>query len=53
MSRNGIKKPVGFATHVIAGGIAGACEAVSRRLVNCLSNPNFLARSWRVSPSTP
>lgn len=29
MSRNGKKMPVGFATHIIAGGIAGACEAVS------------------------
>jgi solute carrier family 25 citrate transporter 1 len=29
MSRNGDKKPVGFATHIIAGGIAGGCEAVS------------------------
>ena len=29
MSRNGNKKPVGFATHIIAGGIAGGCEAVS------------------------
>jgi solute carrier family 25 citrate transporter 1 len=29
MSRNSIKKPVGFATHIIAGGIAGGCEAVS------------------------
>lgn len=28
MSRNGNKKPVGFATHIIAGGIAGGCEAV-------------------------
>ena len=28
MSRSGDKKPVGFATHVTAGGIAGACEAV-------------------------
>lgn len=29
MSRNGNKKPVGFATHIIAGGIAGGCEAVN------------------------
>lgn len=29
MSRNSNKNPVRFATHVIAGGIAGACEAVS------------------------
>lgn len=29
MSRSGNKKPVGFSTHIIAGGIAGACEAVS------------------------
>jgi len=28
MSRNADKKPVGFATHLTAGGIAGACEAV-------------------------
>lgn len=29
MYRNGKKKPVGFATHITAGGIAGGCEAVS------------------------
>jgi hypothetical protein len=28
MSRSGNKKPVGFATHIAAGGIAGGCEAV-------------------------
>lgn len=32
MSRNTNKKPVGFATHIIAGGMAGGCEAVSRIL---------------------
>jgi solute carrier family 25 citrate transporter 1 len=37
MSRSGNKKPVGFATHVTAGGIAGACEAVS-------ATPVFQAR---------
>lgn len=29
MSRNGDKKKVPFSTHIIAGGVAGACEAVS------------------------
>ncbi|KAH6918056.1 mitochondrial carrier domain-containing protein [Coprinopsis sp. MPI-PUGE-AT-0042] len=29
MSRNANKKPVGFATHITAGGIAGACEALA------------------------
>jgi len=29
MSPKNNKKPVGFATHIIAGGIAGGCEAVS------------------------
>jgi hypothetical protein len=29
MSRGGDKKPVGFATHITAGGIAGGMEAVS------------------------
>jgi hypothetical protein len=29
MSRRGDKKPVGFATHITAGGIAGGMEAVS------------------------
>ncbi|KAF8702674.1 hypothetical protein AX14_014345 [Amanita brunnescens Koide BX004] len=28
MSRSDNKKPVGFATHVVAGGTAGACEAL-------------------------
>ena len=32
MSGSGDKKPVGFATHITAGGIAGACEAVSKNL---------------------
>ena len=32
MSRPGDKKPVGFAMHITAGGIAGACEAVSYNL---------------------
>lgn len=40
MSRNGSKKPVGFSTHVIAGGFAGACEAVSGQpCLLKLSNP--------------
>jgi solute carrier family 25 citrate transporter 1 len=32
MSRNSNRKPVGFATHITAGGIAGACEAVCHSL---------------------
>jgi len=33
MSRNNSgKKPKGFALHITAGGVAGACEAVSSRL---------------------
>ena len=28
MSRSGDKKPVGFGTHIVAGGLAGAAEAV-------------------------
>ncbi|KAG6830428.1 hypothetical protein H0H92_000731 [Tricholoma furcatifolium] len=31
MSRSSNKKPVGFATHITAGGIAGACEAIKAR----------------------
>ena len=38
MSRNGDKKkPVGFATHITAGGIAGAMEAVSTQLPLAIS----------------
>jgi len=48
MSRNGNKNPVGFATHVIAGGIAGACEAVSH-LFCLVSVSNRLAASMSTS----
>lgn len=49
MSRNGNKKPVGFATHIIAGGIAGGCEAVNTgaRQVAC----GVLTASFTVSMS--
>lgn len=49
MSRNGNKKPVGFATHIIAGGIAGGCEAVNigAREVVC----SVLTASFTVSMS--
>jgi len=33
MSRGNNKNPVGFATHITAGGMAGACEAVDNSFV--------------------
>lgn len=49
------KKPVGFATHVIAGGLAGMSEAVRRpypvmRIANCVKFT--LNDSWYANPST-
>ena len=57
MSRNGDKKPVGFATQLIAGGSAGAMEAVSnlfkciiyRIVVDCMLNPPWSPFSYAVS----
>ena len=52
MSRNRNKKPVGFATHIIAGGFAGGCEAVSYSKVIAFERAVKLFRSY-VSPLIP
>jgi hypothetical protein len=46
-SLTGDKKPIGFAMHTIAGGIAGACEAV-----NHLSSGLWFSTLMDVSPKS-
>ncbi|KAF9479355.1 hypothetical protein BDN70DRAFT_878838 [Pholiota conissans] len=47
MSRNGNKKPVGFATHIIAGGIAGGCEALACQPLDTIKVRMQLSKSGR------
>ncbi|KAJ2918052.1 hypothetical protein MD484_g2350, partial [Candolleomyces efflorescens] len=47
MSRSGSKKPVGFGTHIIAGGIAGACEALTCQPLDTIKVRMQLSRSGR------
>ncbi|KAK0222452.1 mitochondrial carrier domain-containing protein [Armillaria nabsnona] len=51
MSRSGNKKPVGFATHITAGGIAGACEALTCQPLDTIKVRMQLSRSGR-APGT-
>ncbi|KAF9529811.1 mitochondrial carrier domain-containing protein [Crepidotus variabilis] len=51
MSRNGNKKPVGFATHIIAGGFAGGCEALTCQPLDTIKVRMQLSRSGR-TPGT-
>lgn len=51
MSRNGNKKPVGFATHIIAGGIAGGCEALTCQPLDTIKVRMQLSKSGR-APGT-
>ncbi|KAF9448266.1 mitochondrial carrier [Macrolepiota fuliginosa MF-IS2] len=51
MSRNSSKKPVGFATHITAGGIAGACEALTCQPLDTIKVRMQLSRSGR-TPGT-
>ncbi|KAJ3576490.1 hypothetical protein NP233_g396 [Leucocoprinus birnbaumii] len=51
MSRNSNKKPVGFATHITAGGIAGACEALTCQPLDTIKVRMQLSRSGR-TPGT-
>ncbi|KAF8828736.1 succinate/fumarate mitochondrial transporter [Lentinula edodes] len=54
MSRNnGSKKPVGFATHVTAGGIAGACEALTCQPLDTIKVRMQLSRSGRLPGTKP
>ncbi|PSR71714.1 hypothetical protein EW026_g6058 [Hermanssonia centrifuga] len=47
MSRNGDKKPVGFATQLTAGGIAGAMEALTCQPLDTIKVRMQLSRSGR------
>ncbi|KAF8920519.1 mitochondrial carrier domain-containing protein [Mucidula mucida] len=53
MSRSGHKKPVGFATHVTAGGIAGACEALTCQPLDTIKVRMQLSRSGSVPGTKP
>ncbi|KAK0483750.1 mitochondrial carrier domain-containing protein [Armillaria novae-zelandiae] len=53
MSRNGNKKPVGFATHITAGGIAGACEALTCQPLDTIKVRMQLSKSGRTPGTKP
>ncbi|THU89781.1 mitochondrial carrier [Dendrothele bispora CBS 962.96] len=53
MSRNGNKKPVGFAVHITAGGIAGACEALVCQPLDTIKVRMQLSRSGRAPGTKP
>ncbi|TFK42819.1 mitochondrial carrier domain-containing protein [Crucibulum laeve] len=53
MSRNANKKPVGFATHIAAGGIAGACEALVCQPLDTIKVRMQLSKSGRVPGTKP
>lgn len=53
MSRGGNKKPVGFATHITAGGIAGACEALVCQPLDTIKVRMQLSRSGRTPGTKP
>ncbi|KAJ8076624.1 Mitochondrial succinate-fumarate transporter [Marasmius tenuissimus] len=47
------KKPVGFAIHITAGGIAGACEALACQPLDTIKVRMQLSRSGRVPGTKP
>ncbi|SJK98230.1 probable succinate-fumarate transporter (mitochondrial) [Armillaria ostoyae] len=53
MSRSGNKKPVGFATHITAGGIAGACEALTCQPLDTIKVRMQLSKSGRAPGTKP
>ncbi|KAK0228662.1 mitochondrial carrier domain-containing protein [Armillaria fumosa] len=53
MSRSGNKKPVGFATHITAGGIAGACEALTCQPLDTIKVRMQLSKSGRTPGTKP
>jgi len=53
MSRNSNKKPVGFATHIIAGGIGGGCEALVCQPLDTIKVRMQLSRSGRAPGTKP
>ncbi|KAK0210876.1 mitochondrial carrier domain-containing protein [Desarmillaria ectypa] len=53
MSRNSNKKPVGFATHITAGGMAGACEALTCQPLDTIKVRMQLSKSGRAPGTKP
>lgn len=53
MSRNGDKKPVGFATHITAGGIAGAMEAICCQPLDTIKVRMQLSKSGMAPGTKP
>ncbi|KAI4520246.1 mitochondrial carrier [Schizophyllum commune Tattone D] len=53
MSRSDSKKPVTFAVHVTAGGIAGACEALACQPLDTIKVRMQLSRSGRAPGTKP
>ncbi|KAJ7647817.1 mitochondrial carrier domain-containing protein [Roridomyces roridus] len=53
MSRSGNKQPVGFATHIAAGGIAGACEALTCQPLDTIKVRMQLSKSGRAPGTRP
>ncbi|TFK45045.1 mitochondrial carrier domain-containing protein [Crucibulum laeve] len=53
MSRSGNKKPVGFATHIIAGGFAGGCEALACQPLDTIKVRMQLSKSGLVPGTKP
>ncbi|EIN06585.1 mitochondrial carrier [Punctularia strigosozonata HHB-11173 SS5] len=53
MSRSTDKKPVGFATHITAGGIAGAMEALCCQPLDTIKVRMQLSRSGRLPGTKP
>ncbi|KAJ3550646.1 hypothetical protein NMY22_g325 [Coprinellus aureogranulatus] len=53
MSRNGEKKKVPFSTHIIAGGVAGACEALACQPLDTIKVRMQLSRSGRATGTKP
>ncbi|TRM68937.1 mitochondrial carrier domain-containing protein [Schizophyllum amplum] len=53
MSRSDTKKPVAFAVHITAGGLAGACEALACQPLDTIKVRMQLSRSGRAPGTKP
>ncbi|VDC05097.1 unnamed protein product [Peniophora sp. CBMAI 1063] len=53
MSRSGDKKPVGFGTHIVAGGLAGAAEALCCQPLDTIKVRMQLSRSGSAPGTKP
>ncbi|KAI0034842.1 mitochondrial carrier domain-containing protein [Vararia minispora EC-137] len=53
MSRSGDKKPVGFGTHIVAGGMAGAAEALCCQPLDTIKVRMQLSRSGNAPGTKP